>query len=175
LHDPFTGALYMPDTVLPTGTTPVLLADGQTVAQVQWHMWTTRSKFEILDLHGNVLAQGGSEGFTASQYVVRTLSGSTLVQIKLGMWRPINGAVITLANGRTLSIRQVTVWSNRKFEFFAGKQRIGRILPTTRAISFHPDSYVFELTAPVMSTVEAVGLAHSLRSEVRSKRQASNT
>lgn len=168
----FTGTLYLPDKALASGTSPVLLSDGRTVALVRWHFWTARSKFEVLDPQGRVLAEGGSQGLTARRYVVKAADGRILVDIKLGVWRPINSAVITLANGNTLSVKQTTFWSDRNFEFFFNGRPVGRITPTTRVFSFHPDSYAFELSVPVMSTVEAIGLAQSLRAAVRAARAA---
>jgi hypothetical protein len=168
----FTGTLYLPDKALASGTSPVMLSDGRTIAQVQWHFWTARSKFEVLDVPGRVIAEGGSRGLTARRYVVTTPDGRTLVEVKLGLWRPINSATITLSTGSALSVKQTTIWSDRNFEFFSNGRPVGRITPTTGVFTFHPDSYAFELTVPVMSTVEAISLAQTLRAVVRAARAA---
>jgi hypothetical protein len=166
----FTGTLYLPDKVVSSGTSPVMLSDGRTIAQVQWHFWTVRSKFEILDPLGGVRAEGGSHGFSGRRYAVRTPAGRTLVEIKLGIWRPISGAAVTLGNGNPISVKQTSVWSDRNFQFFSGDRQVGRISPTTSVFTFHPDSYAFELSAPVMSALEAIGLAQALRAVVRAAR-----
>jgi len=176
LHGPFIGTLYLPDTVVPSGTSPVMLSDGQTVAHIQWHMWTVRAKFEILDPQGAVVAEGGSEGFTASRYVVRSPNGAEIVHLQLGMFRPINGSTATLAGGRRLRARLESVWSERRFEVFADDDRmVGRIEPTTGVFSFRPDSYAFHLLAPVMSIVEAIGLAQALRAVTQAKRRRAHS
>jgi hypothetical protein len=168
----FTGTLYLPDKVVPSGTSPVLLSDGRTIAQVQWHMWTVRSRFEILDPLGRVLAEGRSHGFAGRQFAVRTPAGRVLVNIKLGVWRPISGATVTLSNGTPISVKQISVWSDRNFQILRGGEPVGRISPTTGKFTARPDSYAFELSAPVMSALEAIGLAQALRAVVRAARSA---
>ncbi len=170
-----TGTLYLPDKAVPSGTSPVMLADGRQIAQVQWHFWTVRSRFEILDPLGSVLAQGGSQGAISRRYPVQTPAGRTLVDIKLGLWRPISGAVITLSNGTVISVKRTSLWSDRNFEFSSGGRPVGRISPTTGVFTFHPDSYAFELSAPVMSALEAIGLAQVLRAVVRASRKRDST
>jgi hypothetical protein len=170
LDAPFTGTLYLPDKVITSGTSPVMLADGQTVAQVQWHVWTVRGRFEVLDPAGTVLAEGSAQGLSRRRYAVRRPDGRPLVDLKLGVLRPINGSTVTLASGRLVSVRQPSVWSDRRFEILTNGRPAGRIRPTTGVFSFHRDSYEFELTVPVLSIIEAVGLAQALRAAVRSRR-----
>jgi hypothetical protein len=166
----FTGTLYLPDKMVPSGTSPVMLSDGRTIAQVQWHFWTARSRFEILDPLGGVLAQGASQGFAGRRYTVRTPTGRALVEIRLGIWRPISGATVTLGNGNAISVKQLSMWSDRNFQILRGGRQVGRISTTTGVFTFHPDSYAFELSAPVMSALEAIGLAQALRAVVRAAR-----
>ncbi|WP_155375347.1 LURP-one-related/scramblase family protein [Catellatospora vulcania] len=174
LTQPFTGTLYLPDKVVPTGTSPVVLADGQTVALVQYHFWTVRQRFGILDPAGNPVADGVARGMTGRTYEVTAPSGARVVELRLGFWRPIDGAVVTLASGRTVEVMKTSIWSDRRFEFAAGGRPFGRITPTTGVLTFHPDSYAFELSAPVMSALEAICLAQALRTAVRAMRQAAS-
>ncbi|WP_144123734.1 hypothetical protein [Catellatospora sichuanensis] len=174
LTDPFTGTLYLPDKAMPTGTSPVMLADGQTVAHVQYHFWTVRQRFGILDPAGNLVAEGISRGMMARTYEVTAPSGARVIELRLGFWRPIDGAVVTLAGGRTVEVLKTSIWSDRRFEFAAAGRPFARITPTTGALSFHPDSYAFELTAPVMSALEAISLAQALRTAVRAMRAAAS-
>jgi hypothetical protein len=173
LDAPFTGTLHLPDKMVPSGTSPVMLADGRTVALVQWHFWTVRSRFEVLDPAGGMLAEGFAQGAMHRRFAVRRPDGRALIDIRLGLWRPIKGMDITLASGRLVSVRPTSIWSDRNFEILTNGAPAGRIRPTTAAFSFHPDSYEFELTVPVLSVLEAVGLAQALRAIVRSMRQRS--
>jgi hypothetical protein len=175
LDAPFTGTLHLPDKMVPSGTSPVMLADGRTVALIQWHFWTMRSRFEVLDPAGTVLAEGAAQGLTGRRFAVRRAGGHPLIDITLGLWRPIKGASITLASGRPVSVRPTSVWSDRNFEILGNGMPAGRIRPTTVVFSFHPDSYEFELTVPVLSILEAVSLAQALRAIVRARRERSSS
>jgi len=68
-------------------------------------------------------------------------------------------------------VRQVSIWSDRKFEFFAGERLVARIQPTTGVFTFRPDSYALELPAPVMSALEGISLAQAVRTVARGIRQ----
>lgn len=171
LRTPFTGVLYMPDKEFGNPNSPVMLSDGQIVAGVGWH-WTQR--FEILDPAGGVVAECRPTGFFRRRYPVRTPDGRTVVEVQPGGWRPINGATITLGSGRALGVRQASMFTERRFEFFTDQGMVGRIEPTTGVFSFHPDSYAFELFQPVLSPLEAIALAQALRMVVRAARQARN-
>jgi hypothetical protein len=171
IDEPFTGTLYLPDKVVPSGTSPVMLADGRTIAQVRWHFWTVRHRFEVLDPAGTELAEGGGRGLALRRYVVRRPDGHPLVELRLGLWRPINGSTVTLASGRLVSVRKSSVWSDRRFEILTNGRPAGRIRPTTGVFTFHPDSYELELTVPVLSILEAICLAQALRTVIRSRRE----
>src|SRR5262245_9853668 len=167
---PFTGVLYLPDKQFLAGGTPVLLANGQPVASIVWHGWTSR--FEVLDASGRPAAICHAGGIFRRQYTATLPSGQHLLSLKPGAWRLFNGAELTLASGRSLAVRQMSAWSNRKFEFHAQGSVVGRILPTTGTFSFRPDSYAFELFVPVMSAAEAICLAQALRYVARAQRAA---
>ncbi len=174
LLDPFTGTLYLPDKILQTGTSPVMLASGQVVAKVQYHFWTMRQRFEILDPRDAVMAEGRTHGMMARTYGVTSPSGGRVVELRLGLWRPVHGAVATLANGHPVEVLKTSMWSDRRFEFAAGGRAFARITPTTGVFSFNPDSYEFTLDRPVMTALEAICLAQCLRSAVQALRQASS-
>lgn len=166
---PFTGTLYLPDKEFFGTDSTVFLADGQPIATIRWHTWSQR--FEVLDGDGNMLAECRPRGVFRRHYTVRTNDGRVLVDLRPGAWRPFNGAELTAASGRSLAVRQVSIWSDRKFEFFVEEELVGRILPTTGTFTFRPDSYAFDLLLPVMSAVEAISLAQALRVVVRGNRQ----
>jgi hypothetical protein len=172
LFAPFTGTLYLPDKEFLAASTPVLLADGRMIAGVVWHTWTQR--FEVTDPSGAIVAECRPQGAFRRRFVVRTSDGRLVLDLRPGAWRPFNGAELTLASGRPLTIRQLSMWSSRKFEFINAEGVVGRILPTTGTFSFRPDSYAFELFRPVMSALEAVSLAQALRLVARAQRQAAS-
>jgi hypothetical protein len=169
LMAPFTGTLYMPDKEFLNPVSDVLLPDGRPVAGVRWHAWTRR--FEILDTGGAVIAECQGRGVFTVRYTVTLMNGRTVLALKPGAWRTFNGAQITLGSGRQLGMRQLSIWSERKFEFYGPEGTVGQILPTTGAFSFRPDSYAFEIGVPVMSALEAIGLAQAIRLVVRAQRQ----
>jgi hypothetical protein len=169
LSAPFAGTLFLPDKEFLNTRSPVLLADGQTAAYIQWHTWTQR--FSILDAGGVEVAACHPEGIFRRRYIVRAVpNGRTVVDLKPGAFRPFNAAELTVA-GRPITVRQASIWSDRRFEFFAGERPVGRIQPTTGVFTFRPDSYAFELPAPVMSALEAISLAQTVRTVARGLRQ----
>jgi hypothetical protein len=169
LHAPFTGTLYMPDKEFLVAGSPVLLPDGRAVAAIRWHTWSQR--FGVLDADGTTLAECRPQGMLRRRYTVLTRDGHPVVDLRPGLWRPFNGAEVTLASGRRLDVHQVSMWSDRTFEFTSGGATVGRITPTTGVFSFRPDSYAFEVVAPVMSALAAISLAQALRVVVRGTRQ----
>ncbi|MEV4415241.1 hypothetical protein [Catellatospora sp. NPDC049609] len=173
LREPFAGTLHLPDKLLQTGTSPVMLADGQTVAKVRYHFWTMRQRFEILDPRDAVVAEGVARGMMARTYQVTRPGGGRVVELRLSMWRPLGGAVATLANGHTVEVLKTSIWSDRRFELAAAGRPFARITPTTGVFTFQPDSYEFVLDRPVMTALEAICLAQCLRSAVRALREAS--
>jgi hypothetical protein len=174
LAAPFSGTLFMPDKEFLNSRSPVLLAGGRAAGYIQWSTWTQR--FSVLDVGGTVVAECRPQGIFRRRYVVLAAPGGrTLVDLKPGVFRPFNGAELTVA-GRPLRVRQVSMWSDRRFEFYAGERLVGRIQPTTGVFSFRADSYAFELPAsgsPVMSGLEAISLAQAVRTVARGVRQSS--
>jgi hypothetical protein len=171
LSAPFTGTIHLPDKKFLEQGSPVLLSTGEQIAAIVWHTWTQR--FEVLDANGAVAATCQPEGVFRRRYPVRMADGRPVVSQRRGAWRPFNGAEVTLGSGRTLTIRQLSMWSDRKFEIYSASEGlVGRIMPTTGAFSFHPDSYSFELARPSMSALEAISLAQSMRLVARRNRQS---
>jgi hypothetical protein len=172
LAAPFAGTLYLPDKEFLNSRSPVLHADGQTAAFVQWSTWTQR--FSVLDASGALVAECRPQGILRWRFTVLAVpSGRALVDLKPGAFRPFNGAELTVA-GRSLRVRQVSMWSDRRFEFYAGERLVGRIQPTTWAFSFQPDSYAFELPEPTISGLEAICLAQAVRAVARGLRHSAS-
>jgi hypothetical protein len=167
----FAGTLFMPDKEFLNSRSPVLLADGQAMAYIQWSTWTQR--FSVLDAAGGTVAECRPQGVLRKRFIVRAVpSGRVLVDLKPGAFRPFNGAELTVS-GHPLRVRQASMWSDRRFEFYAGERLVGRIQPTTGVFTLRPDSYAFELPAPMLSGLEAVSLAQVVRTVARGLRQAS--
>jgi hypothetical protein len=168
LHTKFAGTMYLPDKRF---TTPgcVCLPDGQRIASIAWRSWSGR--FSILDPSGNAVASCQPQGIVRRRYTVLDVDGLPMLDVLPGVLRPFSGMEVTLGSGRRFTVRRNSRWSGRRFELYDANGRLaGRIDPTTRQLSLHPDSYAFELMMPVMSALEAIALAQVLRLVVRAIR-----
>ncbi|GIH14032.1 hypothetical protein [Rugosimonospora africana] len=168
-YQPFTGVLLMPDRKVFGTTSPVMFPNGQPVAQIRWHNWSMRARFEILDPSGAVeLANGGRSGGFGRTYRVTAPRGETLLEFKVGWWG--KGTVI-LPGGQLLTTKGS--WTSRKVSVYDQVERpVARIVTTSRAFAVRQDSYAFEVGAPVLSIAQAVGLAQCLRAAAESARQS---
>jgi hypothetical protein len=172
-YEPFSGVLLMPDRAVFARTSAVTLLTGEPVALISWHAWTARARFEIRDATGAVeLARGGREGILGRRYVVCGPDGETLLGLKLSAWGPGGRSTVTLPGGRTLNTKGN--WSNRKFSVAdAAGRPVARIVTTGGPFALRPDSFAFELQAPVLSAIQAVGLAQCMRAAVEAERGTS--
>lgn len=171
-YAPFVGVLLLPDRAPFDTTSPVTLSDGQPVASIHWHRWTAKARFEILDAAGGAeLARGARQGFFGRRFVVSDPRDQPILTLELGFWGLASRSVVTLGNGQTLSTKGN--WTSRKFAVLdAAGQPVAQILNTSKAFSWRPDSLAFELVAPVLSIVQAIGLAQCLRAAVEAQRSA---
>jgi len=169
---PFVGVLLLPDKIIPSGTSPVTLPNGAEVALIRWHAWTNRARFEVLDPTGGYeLAHGRAEGFLRRDYgLYAPADGTTVLRLRISWLGPSGGSRVTLPDGRELTAKGN--WLARKFAVTAADgSPVARIVPTQSWMSTRPDSYAFELTQPVLSPVQAIGLAQFIRAAVKSQRQ----
>jgi hypothetical protein len=169
---PFTGVILLPDRAPFGSTSPVSLGDGQSVACIRWHNWTTRARFDILDPSATtVLATGARTGFWGRRYQVLGPNSEFLLELKLGLWGPSGRSTVTLPDGHVLTT--AGNWTARKFSVVdqAGVP-VAQLVTTSAFFSWRPDSLAFELTAPVFSVVQAVGLAQCMRAAVEAQRNA---
>jgi hypothetical protein len=169
---PFTGVLVLPDRAVFGGMSPVMLATGEPVAAIRWHNWTTRARFEILDPAGSsVLASGSRVGFWGRSYQVLDPRQEPVLDLKVSGWGLSGRSTVTLPDGRALSAK--SNWSARTFtvvdELGAS---VARLVATSSAFSFRPDSLAFELTTPVLSIIQAVGLAQCIRAAAEAQRNS---
>jgi hypothetical protein len=169
---PFTGVIVLPDRAMFGTTSPVSLGDGQPVAGIRWHNWTMRARFEIADPAGTtMLATGGRVGVWGRRYQVLGPRSDLLLELKLSLMGPTGRSTVTLANGQVLTT--AGNWTNRKFSVVdqAGTS-VAQLVNTSRVFSMRPDSLLFELRAPVLSIVQAIGLAQCMRAAVEAQRSS---
>jgi hypothetical protein len=148
----------------------VTLPDGQPVAQLRWHLMTTRGAFEILDPSGTVeVGRGLAEGLTRRRFVVYGAAGVPVLQLRLGWFGPIGRSTVTLSDGSVLTTKGSITGRRFAVRDTAGRD-VARIVPTTGLLSIRPDSFGFELAVPVLSAVQAIGLVQALRAALKSSR-----
>jgi uncharacterized protein YxjI len=171
LTAPFQGSLLLPDKILP-GESPVTLDSGEVVAKIKRPMLPIRHSFDILDAEGNTVGYGGATGIFRRRWPVRTTDGVTLLELTVA-WTGTSGrSTITLHTGDQLSMKG-SWWTSREYSLWHREREVASISPTTSALSMRADSYAFNLHVPVLSIVQAVGLAQSIRAEVQQSRQLS--
>jgi hypothetical protein len=170
---PFTGTLALPDRAMFGKASPVSLDTGEPVATIRWHPWTARARFEILDAAGSkVLASGSRVGFWGRSYRVIGPSQEPLLDLKVSGWGLSGRSTVTLPTGRELTAKGN--WSARKFTLAdATGAVVARLSTTSSALALRPDSLAFELTAPALSIVQAIGLAQCMRAAAEAQRSAS--
>jgi hypothetical protein len=163
---PFTGVLVLPDRAMFGRMSPVILGTGEPVATIRWHNWTTRARFEILNPAGSsVLASGSRVGFWGRCYRVLGPLQKPVLDLKISGWGLSGRSTVTLPDGRALNAK--SNWSARKFTLVDERDAlVARLVRTSSAFGFRPDSLAFELSSPVLSMVQAIGLAQCLRAAV---------
>jgi hypothetical protein len=163
LHVPFTGVLLMPHLSSAKKTSVVTSGDGEPLATVRWRSRAVQDQFEVLDARGGTeLAYGGPDRFF-NGYQIHGPDGSMLLLLGYGLLGPAGSGTVTLPDGR-----QLTTGRNRSRTMFpirdeAGRQ-VAQILAGSRAWGPpQSENFAFELRAPVLSVVQAVGLAQCIR------------
>jgi hypothetical protein len=171
-HALFTGILILPDRAPFGSVSPVTLDTGAPVVDIRWHRWTVRARFDIVEpASGADLAHGERQGFFGRRYGVLSPGGEPLLELKLGLLGVAGRCEVTLPGGRVLTTKGS--WSGRRFSVLdEGGQQVAHVVNTSRLFSLRPDSLAFELQAPVLSVVQAVGLAQCLRAAVEAQRQS---
>ena len=169
---PFTGVLVLADRAMFGSTSPVMLGNGEPVASIRWHNWTARARFEILDPAGSsLLASGSRVGFWGRSYRVLGPRQEPVMDLKLSGWGPSGRSAVTLPSGRLLSTKGN--WSARKFAVVDETgASVAQLVTTGSRFSFRPDSLAFELKSPVLSIVQAIGLAQCMRAAVEAQRKS---
>jgi hypothetical protein len=118
-----------------------------------------------------MLASGSRAGFWGRSYQVLGPRQEPLLDLKLSGWGLSGRAAIKLPTGRTLSAKGN--WSARKFTVVdESGSLVARLITTSSAFSLRRDSLAFELSAPVLSIVQAIGLAQCMRAAAESRRHS---
>jgi uncharacterized protein YxjI len=173
LTTPFQGTLLLPDKILP-GESPVTLANGEVVAKIKRPYFPIRHSFDILDVDGSAVGYGGATGFFRRRWPVRGHDEAVLLELTVS-WTGTSGrSTITLHTGQTLEMKG-RWWTSREYSLWDGERQVAAISPTAPALSMRADSYAFTLNEPVLSIIQAVGLAQSIRAEVQASRSASSS
>jgi hypothetical protein len=170
-YAPFTGVILLPDRAPFGSVSPVSLGDGTPVASIRWHNWSMRARFEILDPdEARILATGGTASVWGRRYELQGPGADTLLELKVSLWGLGVRSTVTLPDGRILSANGN--WTSRKFVVTdpVGVP-VAMLVNTSRVLSWRPDSLALELTAPVLSVVQAIGLAQCVRAAAESQRR----
>ena len=172
---PFTGTLLLPDRAVFGSESAVTLEDGRPVAVIRWHNWSMSARFEIFDPVSNVLlASGAKAGFWGNRYRLTGPAGQQILELKFGFSGPTGRGVVTLADGRVLHTKGK--WTARRFTVTDSDGRqVAHLVNTSRVFAMRSDSLAFELTAPALTSLEAIGLAQCVRAAVEAQAASSGS
>lgn len=173
LYEPFTGVLQLPDRAPFGAESPVTVADGPPVALISRHRFSWGAKFDILDpVTRGLLASGVRAGGWGRRYQVTRPGEQMLLELTLSGWGGVIGkSTVTLPDGRVLKTKGN--WSARRFEVAdAHGAGVGALVTTSRVFAVRPDSLAFELRTPVLSVIQAIGLAQCMRTAVETQRSS---
>lgn len=162
-YPPFVGVLLMPDRARwSQPTSPVMLDDGRPVAAIRWYR-LGQLRFDITDPTQTwLLGTGGAKHILSRRFEVHDRNGETMLDLTESAWGAAGRHLVELPTGQRLYAKGQ--WSYRRFDITdpAGG-RVARITATGGLLSSHPDSYTYEIVAPALSLIQAIGLAQCLR------------
>ncbi|MEV6595538.1 hypothetical protein AB0M36_01585 [Actinoplanes sp. NPDC051346] len=164
----FVGILLLPDASFFGTTSTVTTDDGVPVATIKRAAWSARQRFEILDATGStLLAAGAQAGFWGNRYELMGPQSQFLLSLKFSGWTgPTGAGVVSLPDGRTLATKGK--WTAREFTLADEAGTPVAELRSRGGLLAAKQSLVFDLRAPVLSIVQAIGLAQSIRAAVES-------
>jgi hypothetical protein len=168
----FTGVLLLPAKSVFGTTAEVTLGDGTPVAVIHRKAWSARPKFEIFDAPGaTLLATGKATGFWGNHYEVVGPRAEPLLDVRFSSWSGPRRATVTLADGRELTTEGN--WRARDFTVTDSTgNRIAGLVTTSSAWTWKPDSLAFEINAPALTLLQAIGMAQCIRTAVEASRAA---
>jgi hypothetical protein len=160
---PFVGVLLMPERARRSQrTSPVMLGDGRPVAAIRWYKMGL-PRFDIVDSTQKwLLGSGGAKHMLSRRFAVRGPDDATILDLTQSLWGTAGRHTVALPDGKHL-IAQGR-WTYRRFEITDPTGGpVARITTTGKVFSSHPDSYRYEIMAPALSLIQAIGLAQCLR------------
>jgi ketosteroid isomerase-like protein len=162
-ESPYVGVVEMPDRIVPSGTSPVMTADGTAIAQLRRHV-SLRQRFEVLDMTGaGELCRGRCEGFRLRRYAVRTAAGAELATLQLALFAPLpNKMRAVLPNGRSYEVLGLVPTT-----IYDGDREILILDRPEKHRTFHLYDLRMEVRAPVFTLLQAVSLAQCIRAVAR--------
>jgi hypothetical protein len=168
----FTGVLLLPSKSVFGSTAEVTLGDGTPVAVIHRKAWSARAKFEIFDAADAMLLAGGqAAGFWGTRYELLGAGSEPLLEVKFNGWGGLKRGTVTLADGRELTTSGN--WSARDFIVSDSTgRRVAGLVTTSSMWSWRPDSMAFEIDAPVLTLVQAIGMAQCIRAAVEAAHAA---
>lgn len=175
MEQPFLGVLWFPGKLVPHGISPVFADDRTTVAQLRWHL-SIRGAFEILDAGGTtVVARGRAAGFRLRRYSVnRVPDGAPVVTMQTPLFSPMpNNVRAQFATGRTYRVQGLD--DRQQSGLYDGSTEVGLMGPGSTdwlAQLIQTDAVRFELRAPVLTMLEAIGIAQCIRAASRRQRRS---
>jgi hypothetical protein len=151
---------------------PVLDDGGTVVARVRpSRRHPNRVVFDVVDLDGTVVANGGRHPETVRALRLRTAEGEPLLDPRGRWWRP-SRLGISLPDGTALGVQ-----ASERFRRFRVVDRAGREVATFVEVarSWSDEGCPCEVTLrePVLSTVQAIGLAEFLQGRAQATRSLS--
>jgi hypothetical protein len=169
----FTGVLLLPSAPMLGTTTAVTTAEGLPLAAIRRRLWSGWSRFEMLDPAATtLLATGAPSGLWGNRYELRGAHGEPLLDLKFSGWTgPTGQGTVTLPTGH--SLRTSGTWGARTFSVVDEQGADVAGLHTTSGLfSLRPASLAFEVRLPVLSLVQAIGLAQTIRAAVEAAQAA---
>jgi len=168
----FTGVLLLPSKSVFGTTAEVTLGDGTPVAVIHRKAWAVRPTFEIFDAaDATLLATGRATGFWGNRYELLGPRSEPLLEVRFSGWSGPKRAAVTLADGRELTTSGN--WSARNFTVADSTGgRVAGLVTTSSVWSWRPGSLAFEINAPVLTLVQAIGMAQCIRTAVEASRAA---
>ncbi|MFI5930960.1 hypothetical protein [Actinoplanes sp. NPDC051494] len=137
--------------------------DGVPLAILRHRKRISRSRFEILDPTGaTLLATGAQATVFGTKYELMGPQSQFLMQVKFG-WSGASGrGTVSLPDGRTLGTKGSL--TGRDFAIFdeAGSP-VGALRTTSKLFTLKRAGLEFELSLPMVTVVQAIGLAEFLR------------
>ncbi|MEU4772636.1 hypothetical protein [Micromonospora sp. NPDC023644] len=169
MHPTFTGLLLLPLTSPLRRTVTVTFHDRTPAAVIRRRFVSKRRRFEIRDAAAaTLLATGATTSFANDHYELRGPRSEFILSFMIDYEGRRRGTV-TLADGRTLT----TVGNRSARDFTITDQSggpVAMLVTTSSAWSMRSADLALEVRAPVMSLLQAIGMAQCLLTAVGSPR-----